>query len=281
MHEPTWRNAKHRQQWRNTLREHAFPTLGNRPVKAVDAALINAAVAPIWRRTPETAQRVKQRIERIVKWVQDGMPLPAPSAARRVKHHKAMDYSEVPAFIAELRQREGTSARALEFLVLVAARTNEIIGARWPEFDLKAKVWTIPASRMKAGKEHKVPLSSRALEILQDTPREKGNSHVFVGARQGRGLSNMAMLELLKGMGRNDAVVHGFRSSFKDWASERTNYPNLVSEMALAHSIKDKTEKAYRRGDLLIKRTRLMADWARYCSGPQTAAAVTLLRSRV
>jgi integrase len=183
---------------------------------------------------------------------------------KAVKHHQALPYAELPAFVAELRQKEGVSARALEFCILTAARTGEVIGATWPEIDLKAGAWTIPASRMKGGREHRVPLSKRAIAILKALPEEDGNDHVFIGTIARRGLSNMSMLELLRGM-REGLTVHGFRSAFKDWASETTKHSNDVVEMALAHTIAGKTEAAYRRGDLYEKRSRLMRDWAAFC----------------
>jgi integrase len=262
VHEDGWRNAKHRKQWRSTLEQYAFPTLGDRPVAAIDGALVTSAVAPIWQSTPETASRVKQRIERILQWVKDGMPLPAPSKTRRVKHHSAMPWAGVPGFMTELRARSSVSARALEFLILTATRTSETINACWNEFDLDQSVWLIPDERMKAGKPHRVPLSARAVEILKGLPREA--DYVFIGARVGQPLSNMAMLELLRGM-RPGLTVHGFRSAFKDWCAENTNFPNIVSEAALAHTIPDKVEKAYRRGDLLEKRRDLMLAWDAYC----------------
>lgn len=271
-HEDGWRNEKHRAQWRSTLESYAYPTLGGRPVKAIDAALINGALAPIWTKTPETASRVRQRIERVCQWVRDGMPLPTPSKTKRVKHHAALPWQDLPAFMAELRANDSISARALEFTVLTAARTGETIGAEWSEIDLEAKVWTVPASRMKAHKEHRVPLSERAVAILQGLPRIKGEGHVFPGAKAGTGLSNMAMLELVRGI-RPGLTVHGFRSAFKDWASEQTNHPNIVSEAALAHTVSDKVEAAYRRGELIKKRRLLMRDWASFCARPPVAGA--------
>jgi integrase len=229
-------------------------------------------LAPIWAKTPETASRVRQRVERVVQWVKDGMPLPAPSAAKRVEHHAALPWQELPAFMADLRQHDSISARALEFAILCAARTGETIGARWQEIDLDGKVWTVPADRMKGGKEHRVPLSDRAVKILRDLPREKSSPYVFPGGKAKAPLSNMAMLELVRGM-RPGLTVHGMRSTFKDWASEATNHPNIVSEAALAHSISDKVEAAYRRGELLDKRVRLMKDWSAYCMRPSFAAA--------
>lgn len=265
LHEGGWRNEKHRAQWHSTLEKYAYPTLGNRPVKAIDAALINGAIADPWRKTPETASRVKQRIEKIIQWVRDGRPLPVPSATKRVRHHAALALDEMPAFMTELRQRTSVSAQALEFLILTAARTSEVIGATWDEIDISTRTWTIPNTRMKGGKEHRVPLSARAIEILNSVPIEEGNPYVFIGGSKGAGLSNMALLQLLRGL-RPGQTVHGFRSTFKDWASERTSHPNIVSEMALAHSINNKVEKAYRRGDLFAKRSKLMDDWARFCS---------------
>ena len=192
--------------------------------------------------------------------------LPKRAKIRKVKHHAAMPFAQVANFIAALRQREGVAARGLEFLILTAARIGEVFGATWAEIDFTAKVWTVPASRMKAAREHRVPLCDRAIEILRALPREDGNAHCFIGARPGTGLSHMAFTTLLGRMGRTDATAHGFRSSFRDWAAERTNYPNHVVEMALAHAISSGVEKAYRRGDLFEKRKQLMDAWSRYCS---------------
>lgn len=277
-HEATWRNAKHRQQWRNTLTAYAFPTLGTRPIGALDAALINGCVADLWAKTPETARRVRQRIGMVCQWVKDGMPLPAPGKAKTAKHHAAMPWRDMPAFMVELRQRDSISARALEFTILCAARTGETIGATWSEIDLDAKLWTVPAERMKGHREHRVPLSDRTIEILRDLPRERGSRYVFSGAKAKAPLSNMAMLELLKGM-RPGVTTHGFRSTFKDWATEATAHPNIVSEAALAHAVSDKVEAAYRRGELLAKRARLMRDWATYCARPPVEGNVTLLET--
>ena len=269
-HEAGWRNDKHKAQWRSTLASYAYPTLGTRPVKAVDAALVNATLAPIWTKTPETASRVRQRVERVVEWVKAGMPLPATAKAKRVAHHAALPWQDVPAFMSDLRKRDSISARALEFTVLCAARTGETIGATWAEIDLDAAIWTVPAARMKAGKDHRVPLSDRVVEILKALPREKSSPYVFLGAKEKSPLSNMAMLELVRGM-RPGTTVHGFRSCFKDWCSESTNYPNIVSEAALAHTIKDAVERAYRRGELFEKRQGMMRDWAAYCARPPIA----------
>jgi integrase len=265
LHESTWKNGRHREQWKNTLRDYAHPALGNRPISAIDGAVITATLAPIWTKKPETARRVKQRIERVIQWVRDGKPLPTLSASKRVRHHPAMTFAELPAFIAELRNRDSISARALEFTILTAARTSEVIGAKWSEVDLDAGVWTVPAERMKGGKEHQVPLSRRAIAILEDLPRERGG-YLFPGARAKASLSNMAMLELLRGMDGNGVTVHGFRSTFRDWAGDRTNFARDVIEHSLAHRIKDKAEAAYRRSAALEKRRQLMEAWAKYCS---------------
>jgi integrase len=273
VHDPTWRSARHRQQWRNTLlRDHAS-SLGNRPIIAIDGLLITTTLAPIWTRTPETAKRVKQRIERVVQWVRDGMPMPNGATERR--HHAAMSFAELPAFMRELRGIDSVSARALEFTVLTGARTSEVLKATWEEIDKKTKVWTIPAERMKANKLHRVPLSDPAVQILNRLPRD-GSSFVFPGSRVGHSLSADSLLKLLQRL-RPDVTVHGLRSSFRDWAGDRTAYPRDVIEMALAHAIKDKSEAAYRRGDALEKRRKLMEAWAQYCAAPTTSGRVVPL----
>ena len=278
LHENGWRNAKHRLQWKNSLSQHAHPALGNRPVKAIDAALVNEALSDIWTSTPETARRVKLRIERILKWVREGKPLPRGSKKARTKNHPALPYSELPKFITELRSRKVQTARALEFLILTAARTGEVIGATWPEIDLQKRLWTVPAQRMKASKEHRVPLSDSAIKLLESLPREDGNPYVFVGANVGKPLSNMSMLEMLKHL-RPGYVPHGFRSTFRDWAAECTNYANHIAEMCLAHVVQG-VEASYRRGDLLEKRARLMMDWSNFCGAvPNEETVVPMLRA--
>jgi integrase len=267
LYENSWKNAKHKEQWRNSLKNYAYPALGTRPISAIDGAVITETLAPIWTKTPETARRVKQRIERVIQWVRNGKPLPVRSASRRVKHHAALPFAELPRFMAELRDRYSISARALEFAILTAARTSEVIGARWSEFDIEAGVWTVPAQRMKGGKEHQVPLSKRAIAILHGLPRERAG-FVFPGTRAKAPLSNMAMLELLRGMDSNGFTVHGLRSTFRDWAGDRTNFARDVIEHALAHQIKDKAEAAYRRSAALEKRRQLMEAWSKYCSSP-------------
>ena len=295
-HESKWRNAKHRAQFIATLRDYAFPVIGSLPVAAVDTGLVLKVLeqkvaaergypaGPLWQARPETASRLRGRIESVLGWAtvrgyrQGDNParwrrhlseaLPARNGIAKVEHHAALPYVELPAFMAELRQREGVAAQALEFTILTAARTGEVIGARWDEIDLKAGVWTVPAGRMKAGKEHRIPLAPRAVELLKNLYREDGNDFLFIGSQAGSGLSNMAMTTVLRRMGRGDITVHGFRSCFRDWAAERTNFPRDVAEMALAHVVGDKVEAAYRRGDLFAKRKALMEAWAKYCETP-------------
>jgi integrase len=245
----------------------------------------------------ETANRVRGRIENILDWAtvrghREGdnparwrghlqKMLPARSKLAPVKHHAALPYAELSEFITDLRKCQGTAPRALEFTILTASRTGEVIGARWPEIDFSTKTWLVPGSHMKAGREHKVPLSPRAIELLTELPREgKRDGYVFVGARANEQLSNMAMLETLRRMGRDDLTVHGFRATFKTWASECTNFPREVVEAALAHILGDKVEAAYQRGDLFEKRRRLMDAWAQYCAKRTVSSAsiVTLRR---
>jgi len=290
-YEGGWRNAKHRAQWRSTLKTYAFPVLGELPVATIDTALVMKSLEPIWEAKPETAGRVRGRIEAVLDWAVarnyrtgdnparwrghlDKL-LPARRRLARVKHHPALPSRDLPAFIVELRAQVGVSARALELAILTAARTGEVIGATWGEIDKGAKVWTVPAERMKGGRAHRVPLCERALEILKSLPRE--GDHVFGGARAGKPLSQMALLMTLRRMGRGGLTVHGFRSTFRDWAAERTSFPREVAEAALAHAIPDKVEAAYRRGDLLERRRQLMEAWSKYCaSGPGTAAVVPI-----
>jgi integrase len=278
LHEAEWKNSKHRTQWQSTLRTYAFPTLAGRPISAIDGALITDALASIWTTKPETARRVKQRIERVCQWVKDGMPLPRHGASKRVKHHPAMPFAEMPAFMAELRERKFVSARALEFTILTVARTAHAIGAKWKEIDLDAGVWTVSDGRHKTGKDFEIPLSRRAIEILEELPREK-SGYVFPGAKAKAPLSNMAMLELLRGMRGDGLTVHGFRSSFRDWAGDHTSFAREVIEAAMSHQIKDRAEAAYRRSAALEKRRKLMEAWARYCASPMSPAEVTRLHA--
>lgn len=289
--EGSWRNDKHRQQWRNTLATYVYPVVGELPVADVGTAHVLKILEPIWRDKPETASRVRGRIETVLdaakaRGYREGenparwrghiaQILPARSRLTR-GHHKALPYGAIPECVAQLRSREAMAALALEFVILTAARTGEALGATWNEVDLERAVWTIPAARMKAGKEHRVPLSARAVEILETVkPLEKG--WLFPAANGGK-LSGMAMTMLLRRM-HVDATVHGFRSAFRDWAAECTGYAHEVCEMALAHAIGNKAEAAYRRGDLFEKRRRLMGDWAAYCaSGGAAGAKVTPIR---
>jgi integrase len=276
-----WTSKIHKAQFLATLKQHAYPTLGKLPVQDIDTPLVIKTLELIWEKTPETASRLRGRIENVLGWCTVrgyrtgdnparwkghlSEVLPAPTKVRKVQNHPAMPYAQLPAFMIELRKREGIASRALEFTILTAARTGEVIGATRSEIDFKNKVWTIPASRMKAGREHRVPLSDRAVKLLKALPYEEDNPFLFVGMRPRTGLSNMAMAMLLQErMGRDDVTVHGFRSSFRDWAAEETATPNHVLELALAHIIENKAEAAYRRGDLLEKRRPLMAAWAAY-----------------
>jgi integrase len=280
-HESSWRSAKHRRQWRTALATHAYPALAGRPVQAIDAAIINSTLAEAWRKTPSTAGRVRRRIAAICQWIKDGQPLPQSSTTKTVKHFRALPWQELPFFMSELRQIDGIAARALEFCILTSARTGEVRGATWGEIDFDSKLWTISSERMKSHRPHRVPLSDRAIEILTALPRMKGENHVFAGTRTGAAMGDLVMLRLLRVM-RAGQTVHGFRSAFRDWCSESTSYPGAVAEMALAHAIPNKTEAAYRRGELLEKRKRLMRDWSVFCSRSPIAetANITPLRGR-
>lgn len=274
-----WTNAKHSAQWSNTLSTYAYPFFGDLAVSDVDAGLVLQALEPIWSTKPETASRLRGRIEAVLDWATVrkqragdnparwkghlSHSLPASSKVRRVKHHAALPFDEIGAFLEKLREQEGVSARALEFAILTAGRTSEVTGAKWSEIDLDAKVWTIPQERMKASREHRVPLSNRALEVL--SPLQGLSSFVFPGGKAHAGLSNNALLATLHRMNRKGLTAHGFRSTFRDWCAEQTNYPREVAEMALAHAVGDKVEAAYRRGDLFEKRKHLMDAWAKYC----------------
>jgi len=280
-HEASWQNAKHREQWRNTLASYASPVFGSLPVQAVDVGLVMKVLEPIWQTKPETASRLRGRIEAVLDWAAvrgyrhgdnparwrghlDKL-LPARGKVRQVAHHAALRYDEMPKFMAALRAQEGLAARALEFLILCAARTGEVIGARWEEFDLDEAVWVVPPARRKARREHRVPLSPAALAVVTALSEVRLGDFVLPGLKKGKPLSNMAMLKLLHRMDRADLTAHGFRSTFRDWAAEQTNFPREVAEMALAHTIGDKVEAAYRRGDLFRKRRQLMEAWARHC----------------
>jgi integrase len=311
-----WRNAKHASQWQNTLETYAHPILGDLPASEIDTGLVVRVLEqPVetgpgkpsltfWTAKPETANRVRGRIEAIldsakVRGFREGpnpaqwrgnlaLVLPPRSKVRKVVHHPALPFNELPAFMKELRTHTSTSARALEFLILTAARTAETLQARWAEIDdTGAKVWTIAAGRMKAGREHRVPLSGAALKVLDHVRPLAVDRHgkvrkaapIFTGPRRALPMSTMALLMLLRRMKRGDLTAHGFRSTFSDWAAERTAYPREVVEMALAHSIEDKTEAAYRRGDLFEKRRKLMNAWAEFCAGVATGNVTPIRRA--
>lgn len=288
-----FRNPKHTAQWHSTLTAYASPVIGNLPVDQIELAHVVQILEPIWTKKTETATRVRGRIESVLDWATvsgyrkgdnparwkgnlDAI-LPTPTKVRRVKHHRAIPLSDAPGFMAALREREGMAARALEFAILTAGRSGEVRGATWDEVDTESRTWTVPADRMKAHREHVVPLSDAAIALLEALPRYHENPHVFPGPRGGM-LSDVSLLAVLRRMGV-DATTHGFRSTFRDWCSEHTNYPHEVAEMALAHTIPNKTEAAYRRSTLLAKRRRLMADWARFLSNPAPAGAVVPMRS--
>lgn len=285
-----WQNEKHAAQWQSTLSNYAYPTLGSLPVSSIDTDRVLAVlmqevedrdgVAPLWHAKTETASRVRGRIESVLDWAsfrgyREGEnparwkghlehELPARSKIQKVKHHAALPYQQVASFVTELRNRDGVSARALEFSIFTAARSGEVRGATWEEIDFSARVWTVPGRRMKARREHRVPLSDEAIHILEQMPRIATCDYVF-SAPKGGMLSDMALTSVLRRMGHPDLTQHGFRSTFRDWAGETTTYPREVCEHALAHQLADGVEAAYQRGDLLAKRTLLMQDWGRFC----------------
>jgi integrase len=296
-HRAGWKNVKHAAQWESTLAAYASPIFGALTVDKVDTTLVLKALEPLWKDKTETATRVRSRIENVLAWATvrgyrsgdnparwnshlDKL-LPAPNKLAKVEHHAALPYVNVGQFMQDLRAMPGTSARAVDFIILTAARTSEGLLADWQEFDLDKAVWVIPAGRMKAGREHRVPLSREAVHLLRQmraSGEDKG--FVFPGSREGRPLSNMAGLQMLKRMGRESITVHGFRSTFRDWAAEQTNFPREVAEAALAHTLQNKTEAAYQRGDLFEKRARLMQAWADYCGRVATVATVTTIGDR-
>ncbi|WP_298011714.1 site-specific integrase [uncultured Aquabacterium sp.] len=279
-HSEGWRNEKHADQWTNTLATYAYPKIGDLLVQDVQLPQVLAVLEPIWTTKTETASRVRGRIEAVLDWAtarghREGLNparwrghldklLPKPSKVARVEHHTALPASEMPSFMAALRGQPGAGARALEFAILTAARSGEVRGATWREIDLDAGVWLIPGERMKAGREHRVPLSPEAVALLKALPKHGETDLVFVGAKGGQ-LSDMTLLAVVRRM-KAPCVPHGFRSTFRDWAAEHTNYPSEMAEMALAHTISDKVEAAYRRGDMFEKRRQMMADWAAFCA---------------
>ncbi|MBU2043388.1 MAG: integrase arm-type DNA-binding domain-containing protein [Alphaproteobacteria bacterium] len=291
--EAGWRNAKHRAQWNSSLERYAHPIIGNLSVSDLDTPHVLKVIDPIWLTRTETASRVRGRIEQILDWAaarnlrQGPNParwrghldkvLPKRSKVARPVHHRALPYTEVPAFMIELKAVEGMGAQALRFAILTAARSGEVRGARWPEIDLGAGTWTVPADRMKAGREHRVALSAAALDLLKTLPRIGGSDLVFPAPRGGV-LSDMTLSAVLRRM-KVDAVPHGFRSTFRDWVAECTTHGSDVAEMALAHAVGNKVEAAYRRGDLFEKRRRLADDWARFCESP-ASSEVAILKVR-
>jgi integrase len=298
--ETGWHNAKHRQQWRNTLATYVYPVLGGLPVAAIDVGLVVQVLDPIWSEKPETASRVRGRIEAVldaatVRGFRQGPNpaqwkgnlahiLPVRGRVRKVAHHAALPFDEIPSFLTAVRARSGTAARALEFAIFTAARTGEVLGATWGEIDPEKKIWVLPAARMKSEREHRVPLSGAALAVLEQVQplalsrdgKPDPAAPVFPGPRRALPMSNMTMLMLLRRMKRDDLTAHGFRSTFRDWAAERTAYPREVVEMALAHALENKVEAAYRRGDLFEKRRKLMEAWAAFCEGAPRGEVVSL-----
>jgi integrase len=293
-HAPGWRNPKSRVQWTSTLASYASPVFGALPVDAIDTGMVMRALQPLWPTKNETASRLRGRIESVLSWAKvhgyrDGanpaqwrghldVLLPARGKVRKVEHYAALPYAELPAFLRDLRGRSGVTAPALEFTILCATRTSETLNATWSEFDLHNAVWTIPAERMKMDKEHRVPLCDRAAAIVADMQAAKCSDFVFPGARRGKPLSDMALLTLLRRMGRGDLTTHGFRSSFRDWISECTSFSGELAEAALAHAVGNRVEAAYRRGDLFEKRRRLMQAWGDYASGARASGEVVELR---
>lgn len=294
-HRSSWKSIKHAQQWENTLSTYAYPFIGDKPVSAVTTDDVLAILKPIWASKNETASRVRNRIELIIAAAKARKRFEGENPAQwkghldkllakrkqvaQVEHHAALPYNQLPTFWRNLETAEGMAAQALQFTILTACRTSEVLNAQWSEMDLASALWTIPASRMKARREHKVPLSDAAVAVLERLARVQDNPFVFPGMKEGRPLSNLAMLMLLRRMDLGHLTVHGFRSSFRDWAAEETAFPNMVAEMALAHTVGSAVEAAYRRGDLLEKRRAMMQAWADYVE-TQPATNVVLLRGR-
>jgi integrase len=277
-HRPAWRHAKHHQQWVNSLSRHVSPLIGTLPVQTIDATLVMKVIEPLWSSRPETASRIRGRIETVLDWARvrgyregenparwrghlDHL-LPALSKVRKVRHYRALPHTDICAFMLELRSRSGVGAAALEFLILCAARSSEVTDARWAEIDRATRMWIVPPERMKGGRLHRVPLSDAALTVL-DRMKDRGEEFIFSNMC-GRGLGKGALAKQLRGW---NCTPHGLRSTFRDWAAECTNFPREVAEAALAHVLEDKTEAAYRRSDLLEKRRRLMDAWAEFLKG--------------
>jgi integrase len=291
-HQHQWTNADYRQKFLSSLRTYAFQKIGKVPVAAIDTALVLKVIDPIWMTKPPTAKKVRQRIENVLDWAtvrgfRSGdnparwaghLEEALPAKSHETKHHPRLHYDKVPAFVAKLAEQEGVPPRALEFLILTAARSGEVIGARWDEIDLDNKLWVIPAPRMKEKREHRVPLTERACAILRDLPRE--GEFVFIGARKNKPLGKNIFLWLISEMGHEEITVHGFRSSFRDWAGETTAFPADICEVALSHKLGGQVQTAYQRGDLLEKRRKLMDGWASFVRSPQRGASVTPIRGK-
>lgn len=289
-HSIKWRNKKHKSQWENTLSTYASPIFGKLSVQSIDIELIMRALEPIWYSKTETATRVRGRIECILDWAtvrgyRSGINparwrghldklLPSRPSIQKTHHHEALPISELSEFISKLRAESCVTRYALEFLILTACRTNEVLGAKWSEINIEEQVWVIPAERMKAKREHRVPLSTRALEILVQLKEEAKSDFVFPGYVAGKPLSNMAMLQLIKKQLGYKITTHGFRSTFRDWAAEYTIFPREVAESALAHTLKNKAEAAYLRGDFFLKRRKLMSTWAEFCLTKKSPAEI-------
>ena len=285
--DPGWRNGKHRNQWRSTLQTYAYPIIGDTEVSAIDTPMVVRVVEPLWLTKTETASRLRGRLEAVLDraralGLRNGENparwkghlehlLPQKTKVAPVQHHEALAYPDIGTFMAELREQKGVAARGLEFLILTCARTGEVIGCRWNELDLDARVWAVPAERMKANKEHRVPLADRAIAILaemREIRTRRQSEYVFQGAKEGSPLSNMSMLMLLRRMGHSELTVHGFRATARSWMAAQTNFPREVAEMALAHDVGEKVERAYQRTDMFAKRRQLSDAWARYCDKP-------------
>lgn len=289
-HKSGWRNEKHIDQWRNTITTYASPVIGSIDVALVETAHIMKIIEPIWSTKTETASRLRGRIESILDWATvrkyrigenparwkghlDKL-LPKPSKVSKVEHHAALPWIEMGPFLVALRKQEGIGAKALELAILCASRSGEVRLATWDEFNLDSGVWIVPPERMKAQREHRVPLSKQAIDLLVKMKAMFPNGLVFPGAKQDKPLSDMSLTAVLKRMDRPDLTAHGFRSTFRDWAAESTNYPSEMAEMALAHAVGDKVEAAYRRGDLFEKRRHMMQSWADFCDTTITAGEV-------
>jgi integrase len=294
-HEAGWRSAIHRRQWTRSLDQYVHPMIGGLPVHVIDTALVMKALEPLWTTIPVTAGRLRGRIESILDWAKvrgyrtgenparwrghlDHL-LPAPAKVRTVRHHPALPYAKIGTFMERLREETSVSAHALEFLILTAGRLGEVAGATWNEIDLRNRVWTVPGTRMKSGKEHRVPLSTTAVALLTKLAEVRNSDLVFFGTRPGAPLSRSAVPLIAKRLGVNIAV-HGFRSTFRDWAAEQTNFPREVAEMALAHRVGSDVERAYQRSDLFEKRRELMEAWAQFCAKPTASGAVVAFSSR-